>query len=394
MTTDVYYDPYNREIALDPWPVFQRLRDEAPVYYNDQYDFWVLSRYDDVHRGLVDDRQLISGRGTIPEIIKAWNGQKFPAGTFIFEDPPDHTVHRGLLSRVFTPKKMDALIPQIREYCVRCLDPYVGSGGFDLVDVLCTEMPMRVIGMLLGMPESMFVEVKEGADEFFTTEEGKPMKSSVPRMGILEEYLDWRMEHPGDDLVTMLLNAEFTDIDGTVRTINRDEAVSYLNLLAVAGNETTGRLISWIGKVLGDHPDQRRLVADDPRLVNNAVEEVLRFEPITQRLARYAVADVEYHGTTIPEGSTVVLLTASANRDERQYPDPDTFDVTRNTAGLLSFGFGLHFCLGASLARTEGRIALEEMLKRFPNWEVDYCGVELAVTSGARGWTKMPLRIG
>jgi cytochrome P450 len=392
-SNEVYYDPYNREIALDPWPVFRRLRDEAPVYFNEQYGFWVLSRYHDVHRGLLDDRQLISGRGTIPEIISAYNGQKFPAGTFIFEDPPDHTVHRGLLSRVFTPKKMDALVPQIREYCIRCLDPWVGSDGFDLVEVLCAEMPMRVIGMLLGMPEAMFEEVREGADEFFTTEVGQPMKSSVPRMAILEEYLDWRIQHPSDDLVTMLLNCEFTDIDGRVRTIDRDEALSYLNLLAVAGNETTGRLISWIGKVLGDHPDQRRLIAAEPLLVSNAVEEVLRFEPITQRLARYSVQDVDYHGVTIPAGSVVVLLTASANRDERHFANPDVFEVRRNTAGLLSFGFGLHFCLGASLARTEGRVALEEMLKRFPDWEVDYSGLELAVTSGARGWTKMPLKL-
>ena len=394
MTTDVYYDPYNREIALDPWPVFKRLRDEAPVYYNEQYDFYVLSRYDDVHRGLVDDPRLISGRGTIPEIIRAYNGTKFPAGTFIFEDPPDHTVHRGLLSRVFTPKKMDALIPQIRAYCAGCLDPLIGSDGFDLVDALCTAMPMRVMGMLMGIPESMFDDVKEGADEFFTTEVGKPMKASVPRMEVIEEYLDWRAKRPSDDLVTMLLNTQFTDIDGTVRTINRDEALSYLNLLAVAGNETTGRLISWIGKVFGEHPDQRREVAADPRLVANAVEEVLRFEPISQRLARWSVEDVEYHGTTIPAGSIVVLLTAAANRDERHYDRPDVFDIHRNTAGLLSFGFGLHFCLGASLARTEGRIALEEMLKRFPDWEVDHSGIELAVTSGARGWTKMPLRIG
>lgn len=389
-----YYDPYSREIALDLWPVFRRLRDEAPVYYNEQYDFWALSRYDDVHHAMNDHRRLINGRGNIPELIKASNGDPYPSGTFIFEDAPAHTVHRGLLARVFTPKKMEALEEDIRSYCAKCLDPYVGADEFDLIDALAIEMPMRTIGMLLGMPESLFDEVKKGANEFFTTEAGKPMTKSVPRIAALEEFLDHRAKHPGDDLATKLLQAEFTDVDGTTRPITHEEAVSYVNLLAVAGNETTGRLIGWIGKVFGEEHEQRRLLRDNPDLLNNAVEEVLRYEPVTSRLGRYVAEDVEYHGVTIPAGSVLLTLLAAANRDERQYAHPDTFDIRRNTSGLMTFGFGSHFCLGASLARTEGRVALQELVKRFPDWSCDLDRADRSITSGARGWDHLPMVIG
>jgi cytochrome P450 len=238
------------------------------------------------------------------------------------------------MSRVFTPRRMNALEGQVREYCRACLDPFVGADGFDFVKDLGQEMPMRVIGMLLGIPES---------DQ------------------------------------------------QAVRTLTRDEVLSYTQVIAGAGNETTGRLIGWLGRVLGDHPDQRRALVEDRSLIPNAVDETLRYQPTGLHLARYVLRDVDYYGTTVPAGSALLLLVGSANRDERRYENPDRYDVRRDIGQHLTFGFGLHFCLGASLARLEGRVALDEVLTRFPDWEVDEDNVHVSSTSTVRGFDRMPV---
>jgi cytochrome P450 len=205
------------------------------------------------------------------------------------------------------------------------------------------------------------------------------------------DYIDWRREHPSDDLMTMLMTAEFEDENGERRTLTRDEVLVYCTVVAGAGNETTGRLIGWIASVLADHPDQRRELVDDPSLITNAVEEVLRFQSPGPFAARYVTRDVEFYGRTVPEGSAMMLVLAAANRDERRYPDPDRFDVHRKMGQHLAFGVGAHYCLGAALARLEGRVALEELLRRFPTWEVDWDGAKLAQTSTVRGWERLPL---
>ena len=251
----------------------------------------------------------------------------------------------------------------------------MGTDRFDFVADLGAELPMRVIGMLLGIPESEQPAVRDRSDAVLRTEAGKPMavrQEAIANGRRYAEYVDWRVDHPSDDLMTALLNAEFEDETGVTRRLTRDEVLTYTQVLAGAGNETTGRLIGWLGKVLGDHPDQRRQLAADPSLIPNTVEETLRFEPTGPHLARYVARDVEYYGTTVPAGSAILLLVGSANRDERRYDDPDRFDVHRDNSQHLTFGYGLHFCLGAALARLEGRVALDEVLKRFPDWEVDY----------------------
>jgi cytochrome P450 len=205
------------------------------------------------------------------------------------------------------------------------------------------------------------------------------------------EYIEWRSNHPSDDLMTMLLNAEFEDETGETRTLTRQEVMTYTSVLAGAGNETTGRLIGWLAKVLADHPDQRRLVVEDRSLLQNTIEETLRYEPTGHASARYVTEDIEYYGTTLPAGSAVLLLMASANRDRRRFEHPDTYDVLRKDVQHLTFGYGLHFCLGTHLARLEGRVALDELLNRWPEWEVDYSGIKLASTSTVRGWERMPI---
>jgi cytochrome P450 len=391
-TGSVYYDPYDVQINADPYPVYRRLREEAPLYFNEKHDFFATSRYADVERGLVDRETYISGRGGILELIKA--NIPFPSGVFIFEDPPLHTVHRGLVSRVFTPRKMQALEPKIREFCAHSLDPLIGAGRFDFVADLGAQMPMRVISMLLGIPEQDQEAVRDHVDAAMRTEPGKPMKTAKQDdfMGgeIFANYLDWRAEHPSDDLMTELLNVEFEDETGAKRRLRREEILTYVNVIAGAGNETTTRLIGWAGKVLAEHPDQRRQLVQDPSLIPNAIEEILRFEPPAPHVGRYVARDVELYGQTVPEGSVMLFLIGSANRDDRRYPEGDRFDIHRDIGQHLTFGLGAHFCLGAALARLEGRVALEEVLKRFPEWDVDLDNAKLSPTSTVRGWQTLP----
>jgi cytochrome P450 len=389
--SDVYYDPYDVEVYADPYPVFRRLREEAPLYYNERYDFYAVSRHADVERGLVDRQTYISGRGGVLELIKA--NVEIPPGTLIFEDPPLHTARRALLSRVFTPKKMNALEPQIRAFCAGSLDPLVGSGRFDFVADLGAQMPMRVIGMLLGIPEQDQEAVRDHVDESLRTEPGKPQDYSEGFASgeIFAEYLDWRADHPSDDLMTELLRAEFEDETGTTRRLSRNEVLTYVNVVAGAGNETTTRLIGWSGKVLAQHPDQRRQLVQEPALIPNAIEEILRYEPPALHVGRYVAHDVEHYGKTVPGGSAMLFLVGAANRDDRRHPDGDRFDIRRDVGQHLTFGYGPHFCLGAALARIEGRVALEEVLKRFPEWEVDWGNAKLATTSTVRGWETLPV---
>jgi cytochrome P450 len=386
---ELYYDHYDPEVGRDPHPIFRRLRAEAPLYYNDKHDFYALSRYEDIEQALLNVDTFSSARGVSIDFIRS--GVQMPPGSVIFEDPPSHTVHRALLSRMFTPKKVSALEPTTRQYCADILDEKVGTRGFDFIADLARQVPMRVIGMLLGVPW----DDQEAIRDWFsnTAAEEKSTKEVLDDFlsgGLFAEYLDWRTEHPSDDVMTELLTAEFEDEHGERRRLTREELLMYINILAGAGNETTGRLIGWTGKLLADHPEERRRLVDDPSLVPNAIEEILRFEPPALQTCRYVARDTEYYGEQVPEGNVMLLLLASANRDERRYDDPDRFDVRRK-AQHLSFIFGPHFCLGAAVARLEGRVVLEEVLKRFPDWEVDTDKAELVVSPMFRGWETLPV---
>lgn len=392
--SDLYYDPYDVAINADPYPVFERLRREAPLYHNEQHDFFAVSRYDDVQRGLSDRSTFISGRGGILELIKA--GIEIPPGTVIFEDPPTHTMHRGLMSRMFTPRRVAALEDKIRRYCADALDPLVGETRFDLIKDFGAVMPMRVIGSLLGIPDEDQEAIRDTTDANLRTEAGKPMVHSEAFASgeHFAEYIEWRVDNPSDDIMTELLNAEFEDETGEKRRLSRDELLTYLAVVAGAGNETTTRLIGWMGTTLADHPGQRRAIVEDPELIPNAVEEVLRYEPPAPHVGRYVAKDTEFQGRTVPEGSAVLLLVGAANRDEDRYENGEAFDIRRPPQAHLSFGYGPHFCLGASLARAEGRIALDELLKRFPEWEVDRDNAHIAPTSTVRGWETLPITVG
>jgi cytochrome P450 len=391
--SEVYYDPYDFEIDTDPYPIWKRLRDEKPLYYNEKHDFYALSRWADVESCSSDWKTYVSSKGTLLELIKM--DFPIPPGSIIFEDPPDHDVHRAMLSRVFRPKKIAELEPKIREFCARSLDPLVGSGGFDFIANLGAEMPMRTIGFLLGIPEEDQEAIRDTIDASLRIgDDGKPSVEAIDPMAMANmfaDYVEWRAKHPSDDLMTEMLNAEFEDVDGSMRKLNRDELLGYINLIAAAGNETTTRLIGWTGKVLAENPDQRAELVADPSLIPNAIEELLRYEAPSPVQARYITKDVEHHGEIVPAGNVMLLLTASANRDDRKFPNGDSFDIRRKIERHVTFGYGVHFCLGASLARLEGQIALDEVLKRFPTWDVDYDNAIQARTSTVRGWEKLPV---
>ena len=393
--SDVYYDQYNVEINADPYPVYRRLREEAPLYCNDTHDFFAVSRFEDVEKGLLDAQTYISGKGAVLEVIRA--GIDIPPGVIIFEDPPTHTIHRRLLSRAFTPRRVAELEPKIREFCALSLDPLVGSDRLDFIADFGSQMPMRVISMLLGIPESDQEAVRDQTDANLRTKEGEPMEVSSETFvtgAMFADYIDWRADHPSDDIMTELLNVEFTDETGTVRKLRREELLVYLEVVAGAGNETTTRLIGWTAKVLADHPDQRAELVKDRSLIPNAIEEILRFESPAHHVGRFVTReDVVVHGETVPAGSVMLFLLASANRDDRRFGDGDTFDIRRSEGRHLSFGNGIHLCMGAALARLEGCIALDEVLARFPEWEIDLADARLSPTSTVRGWETLPARL-
>lgn len=389
---ELYYDPFDSDIDDNPYPIWKRMREEAPLYYNERYNFFALSRYQDVERELPNWQTYRSGRGTTADILFA--NIEVPPGILLFEDPPLHDLHRKLLSRVFTPRRMLAVEDLVRGFCIRELDPLVGAKGFDFIADLGAMMPMRTIGYLLGIPEADQEKIRDRSVANIKMSDGQDASQVdanvfADTIAMFAEYIEWRANHPSDDLMTELLRAEIDEGDGK-RPLTRTEVMSYTAMIAGAGNETTARLIGFMAQLLSDHPDARHELAADPSLIPGAIEETLRYEPPSPVQARYVAQDAELYGRAIPEGSFMLLLNASANRDEHQFPDPDRYDIHRRGAHL-SFGQGLHFCLGSALARLEARVAFEEVLKRWPDWDVDYANAERAHTASVRGWARLPV---
>lgn len=395
MTNDaLYWDPYRPDLNQNPYPYYKRMRAEAPLYYNEEYNFYALSRFADIDKLFGDTSTFSSARSDIMEFIR--EDIEVPDGMFIWHDPPMHTAYRSVVARVFTPRRMNELEQQIRAYTAKCLDEKVGADKFDFIEDLGDKLPGGVIGMLLGIPDEDRDQVRERIDASLRTEEGKPMthdQASYTGEGF-EDYIEWRENNPSDDLMTELLNVEFTDPTGTKRKLTKDEILIFVNVIAGAGNETTAKLIGWTGKLLGDNPDQRRALAKDPSLTSAAIEEILRCEPPGPSVARHVTKDVEIHGQIVPAGAVMLFLLASANRDEARFENGEKFDILRGHPPHITFGRGVHACLGAALARVEGRVALEEIMKRFPDWTIDAENAELASSSTTRGWETLPAFLG
>ncbi len=385
---DLVYLPDDPATIRDPHALFRRMREDAPLYHRDDQDFYAVSRYDDVERVLLDRETFISRRGVTLGLLRS--GIEIPRGTLIFEDPPTHGIYRGLLARMFTPRRVAEIEPSIRELCADLLDPFVGTAGFDYVRDLGAIVPMRVICLLLGIPW----DDHESVRDHFARSSDKV--SSVENLtgAIFADYIDDRVAHPTDDLMSQLLHTEFDDEMGKRRCLSRDELLAYVNIVAAAGNETTKTLISWTGKLLAEHPDARRRLVADRSLIPLAIEEIVRLEPNTLQNCRYVAKDVEVHGEVVPAGSFMATLTPSANRDHRRFTEPDRLDVDREPGNHMSFGFGAHYCLGQALARLEARVVLDEVLDRFPGWDVDDASAVFAPHTDSRGFDSLPVLVG
>jgi cytochrome P450 len=395
---DLYWDPFDVEIDRDPYAIWRRLRDEAPVYRNDAHDFWALSRFADVEAAHREPTRFSSAHGTVLELM----GPERLRGTdmMIFEDPPEHTRLRALVSKAFTPRRVRELEGRVRELCVAFLEPHVGGAGFDFLADFGARLPAMVIASLLGVPLEDQERVRTLIDTVFHLEEGvgmhndTSMTATMELAAYLEEQLAQRRAAPRDDMLTDLVQVETVDASGDARPLTRSESLGFALLLISAGTETVARLLGWAAVVLAEHPDQRAELVADPALVPPAIEELLRFQAPSPVQGRWLTEAVTLHGVTIPAGSKVLLLTGSAGRDERKYPDADRFDIHRALDHHVAFGFGIHFCLGAALARLEGRVALEETFKRFPEWEVDHARAVRLHTSTVRGYARVPILLG
>ncbi len=393
--SDLYWDPFDIEIDLEPYEIWRRMRDDEPVYRNDRFDFWALSRFDDVAGAHRDPQTFSSAHGTVLEIM----GPNRMRGTnmMIFEDPPDHTQLRVLVSKAFTPGRVRKLEERIRELCVAFLDAQQGNASFDYLQDFGARLPAMVIASLLGVPLADQEQVRHLIDTTFHIEPGVGMINdiSVTAMMELGQYLAGQLAErritPRDDMFTDLVQVEMAQADGEVRRLTEGEAIGFASLLINAGTETVARLLGWAAVVLAEHPGQRAELVADPALIPGAIEELLRFQAPSPVQGRWTTRAVELHGVTIPVDSKVLLLTGSAGRDERKYPEPDRFDIHRRFDHHVSFGFGIHFCLGAALARLEGRVALEETFKRHPQWDVDLDRAVRLHTSTVRGWAKVPI---
>ncbi|MBF4161620.1 cytochrome P450 [Nocardioides acrostichi] len=380
------YDPSDSELDASPYETWKWLRDERPVYFNDERGFYALSRYDDVAAALKDTEAFSSAYGTVLELLTPERQQ---TGMMINSDPPSHTRLRKLVSRVFTTRRVSDLEPKIREIAESLLAAWTPGEEFDFVQQFAAQIPSRVIAELLGVPSEEREEVRLIIDTAFHLEgdEGFTNPTAVNAIlelaGYLQNLLERRRTEPIGDL--------FSDLAAT--DLTAQECVEFGLLLVIAGTETVGRLLGWACILLDAHPDQRAWLVENPDKIGQAVEEVLRYEGPSPVQARRATRDLELHGVTIPQGSPVLLLNTAAGRDERKYgPDAEEFDVRREPEHHLSFGYGVHFCLGASLARLESRIALETVLRTHPTWTVDHDRSQRAHTSTVRGWEHVWVR--
>jgi len=390
----VAYSPYAYEIHEDPYPTYAALREHAPVYRNDELDFWALSRHADVLAAFKDTERFSNDHGVSLD-PESWGPQAAAGTSFLAFDPPRHTRLRALVSKGFTPRRVSALEARIREMSVGYLDPLAGAGRFDFIDELAGRVPMDVISEMLGVPSADRPELRRRADLLVHRDEGV---HGLPVEGVeafawirryFRDLLADRRKRPGEDLLSVLLEVE---MEG--ERLEESEILSFANLMIVAGNETTTKMLANAVYWLWRNPEQRTLVREDPTgRIPGWVEETLRFDNSTQMLARRVTGEIALHGQRLRANDRVLLLVGSANRDERVFERADQYDIRRDASQSLSFGRGVHFCLGAALARLEGRVVLEEWWRRFPDYEIEPEGAVRVHSINVRGFAALPVKV-
>src|ERR1700730_194082 len=389
----VEYNPFSPETAHNPFPVYKQLRDEAPVYHNEEVGFWALSRYEDVVAAHLDTDAFSSAHGVTIE------GYDQGSPLLITKDPPEHTAHRKIAARMFTPRRMSQLEPFVRATAADRLARVRAQARFDLVQDSSFRLPLDVISELIGIPADRRAEVHELSDRLAARTQDLSASDDVIQamadlLSLFTELVRDRRRNPGDDVITMLMSTEVDDENGSgPRSLGDDELATRFMELAFAGHETVAKLIPNGVIALSWYPDQRRELVADPALITHAVEEMLRWDPPSHYQGRWTLREVELHDAVIPEDVRVILITGAAGHDERKYPDPELFDIHRDVDRHVSFGLGRHLCLGASLARLETRVAFEELLKRFPDFTFDETGVQRHYSGNVRGLASLPLLV-
>ena len=396
-TKAVEFDPFSRDFFDDPYDTYADLREYAPCYYSEQYDFYALSRFDDVVAGHRDFATFTSTHGQTYEQLAS--GKPSDMGSIISMDPPEHTRYRKLVSRSFTPRSIGDYEALVREIISGYLDPLMGRRQFDILEEFAAPFPVEIISTILGVPAEDRQQIRLWTDAMLHREEGSAMSSQAAQEGGMAQgmYLfqlsQEKREEPADDMLSALIEAEVETEDGDLTQLDDAEIAGFGTLLAAAGSETVTKLVGNAVVLFHRNPDQWAKVLGDPSLIANAVEEILRYWAPSQYQGRYSVVDSEWHGVTIPKNKPVFLITGAANRDPRRYDDPDKFDVTREPGLAVGLGHGLHVCLGAALARLESRVAIEEIARRWPAFEVQEAGLRRVQMSNVAGYSSVPITV-
>ena len=389
----IEFNPYDNAFADDPYPTYKQLRDAAPVYYCEPLNFWALSRFADVLEAHRDHKTFSSAGGVTIEGFDAM------VPLLIVKDPPEHKWHKALITRVFTPNRMGALEPFIRNLVTSLLDQAAHKSEFDFVKEFALQVPLQVISELIGIPAEYRQEIHKLTNKLLNRDDSSGLMEMAATMeaanNIYMELVQDRRANPRNDPITHLIESEVKDDDGGVQRLTDEELAMRFGEMAAAGHETVAKTIPNGAMAFQLFPGERRKLIDNPALLPTAVEEILRFDPPSQLQGRTTTRAVTLHGVTIPPGSKTMLLTAAATRDERKFSHPDVFDITRPAAPeSIYFGFGIHRCLGIHLARLELQIVFEELFKRFPNFQVDPARATRAVLSNVRGVKTLPASLG
>ena len=396
----VEFDPFSDVFFDDPYDMYRRLRDEAPVYHSERYGFWALSRYDDVVEAHKDWQTFSSSHGVDLHTLSTPPEQVAMFRSIIMMDPPAHDRLRALVSRVFTPRAVQSFEPIVREVIESYVEALDGRDRFDAVAELSGPFPVEIIARILGVPEGDRQQIRQWLDlqlhrepgQLGPTAEGEAasLEAGAYFYGLVRE----KRRHPGDDMISRLTEAEVDREDGQgVTKLDDTEIAGFAMLLGGAGAETVTKLVGNAFVLFARHPEQYRKVIDDPGKIPAAVEEILRIWPPSQYQGRFSLQDAEFRGMTLPAGHPVLLITGSATRDERFFDDPEAFDIDRPPSQSLGFGLGIHSCLGAALARMESRVAIEEMVRRWPRFEIDEDGLRRVHMSNVAGFANVPVEV-
>ena len=391
------FDPFSEQFFNGAWETYRRMQEEAPVYYSEEYDFYALTRHEDVAAGLKDFETYSSAYGIDLSMVRS--GER-PPPSIIFMDPPDHRHMRSLLNKVFTPRAIQSQKQMVTDK----IDKYLGAADpdrFDVVQDLSGPFPVEVITTMLGVPEEQAQQVRHWIDESLTREPGQVevgesgMQANINTAMLYYDLVKQRRDAPRDDLFTKLVDAELDCENGDKRRLDDLEIAGFATLLGGAGAETVTKLIGNAPVVFGRFPEQWQKLLDDSSKIPAAVEELLRYEAPSQYQVRRSMKDVQLHGVTIPAGKPIFLINGAANRDPEAWTDPDKFDVDRDRteAQNMGFGYGIHSCLGAALARMESALALEKLLDYMPRYEVDWDGCQRVHMQNVMGWKHVPVKV-